>query len=320
MDLWMNSLGHNQCFFNLIAKRSKTLQQKKNIIMKRKALLIGSPGSPFLNGVELDIKNVANFLKSSNGGSWKSSEIIITKYDPSFAEVEKHLIAFENLDFSFVYYSGHGYTDHNGIGHVNLNSMHRPSIDQFENRARRQITIIDACRGYSEYASFDGLAAPAIDIIPFDYEKPESSRIIFDNYLRSCARGSVLLHAAQKGQNAQDTNMGGYFSSNLLMATLKLVRETSNPVVIVKEIFHQAYTLTKDKHQPEITYTDSNALQLPFAIKSNLYSYENLTERKLTSAKSVNNNPWGTVLKVGAFAGIAYLIGKILWRKQDKKK
>jgi len=73
--------------------------------MKRKALLIGSPGYPYLKGVELDIKNVTNFLKSSNGGSWKDSEIIITKPNQSYAEVEKYLVEFESLDYSFVYYT-----------------------------------------------------------------------------------------------------------------------------------------------------------------------------------------------------------------------
>jgi hypothetical protein len=287
--------------------------------MNRKAILICSPGSPYLKGVALDIENMKNFLLSANGGSWKESEIFISRFDPDYEEIEKHLISLEEMDFSVVYYSGHGYTDQDGVGRINLNLNQNPSIRRFEHRSKRQITIIDACRGYSEYAGIDGLAAPAVSKIKFDNNNPEHARKIFDAYTLKCSEGRVLLHAAQKGQNAEDTNSGGYFSSNLLLSALYMARNSNEPILNIYNIFEKAYDLTQNRHQPNLIYTNKDALVLPFAIKSEIDSKSKVRLQGFADKKIEKNKNGTVVLKVVALLGIAYIAKQLFFKKSTKK-
>jgi hypothetical protein len=281
--------------------------------MNRKAILIGSPGTPYLSGVEMDIKNMKNFLTSANGGSWKDKvEIIeLPSFDPSYSEVEKHLKSLSSCDFAFVYYSGHGFTDQDGNARVNINARETPAVVDFANRCKRQITIIDACRGYSEYSSADG-GISGLGEITFDNTYPDDARSIFNGYLNTCKEGRVLMYASQKWQNATDNldGSGGYFSTNLLSAIKRIVNNTDKPVINIHDAFKPAYDLTKDKHQPEIRITDTVAWKLPFAIKSKIHLKRNLPQAQNgITIEDVAKVAVGTAVVVGIVALIANLLG-----------
>lgn len=73
--------------------------------------LIRCPGSRnnHLKGVQRDLESMTRFLQSDKGGSWKFHEITLLHNPNSFEAREAVQSAI--ADYSFVYFSGHGYTD-----------------------------------------------------------------------------------------------------------------------------------------------------------------------------------------------------------------
>ncbi len=263
----------------------------------------------------MDIKNMKNFLISANGGSWKDKiEIIeLPSFDPNYSDVEKHLNNLISCDFAFVYYSGHGFTDRFGNVRVNINSSETPLVSDFANRCKRQITIIDACRGYSEYFSADA-GISGLGEISFDNTYPDDARSIFNSYLNNCKEGRVLMYASQKWQNATENldGSGGYFSTNLLSAIKRIVNNTDKPVINIHDAFKPAYDLTKDIQQPEIRITDAVAWKLPFAVKSRIHLKRNLPQAQNgITIEDVAKVAVGTVVVVGIVALIANLLGDV---------
>lgn len=274
--------------------------------MKRIAILIGSPGTPHLNGVAKDIESIKAFLKSSSGGGWTTEEINETILNPSAKETLSLLDNINTADFAFVYFSGHGFTGFNNRGKINVNSNEILEISELANRCKKQITIIDACRSYQEYSSIDGLSEQVT--FSFDTSNIESSKAIFNEYLNYCKDGKVLLFASQKGKNAQDTSSGGIFSTNILKSAKYLVDKATNPIANVYSVFNQAKELTKNYHTPQIECTIKDALNFPFAI---------IPLEKSTVKKSSVDNTDIIVGTIG-IVGITLLIGAIF--SDNKKK
>jgi len=173
--------------------------------MNRLAIIIGSPSSPktpeagkYLKGVKTDVENIYGFLRSSIGGSWQENELKIFSPNPNYSDVLPYLKACKDVDFAFVYFSGHGYTDTSDKGRVLFNPSQAPYIKYLATRAKRQITIIDACRSYPEFIGFEGTTL--IEGINFPNPKPEFARVVYDKYLSQIPASRVLLHATSKGK------------------------------------------------------------------------------------------------------------------------
>lgn len=246
--------------------------------MKRLALLIGSPSrldtpkaGKYLTGVKTDIENIYGFLSSSIGGSWKEDEIKTFPANPNYDKVSPFLKACESVDFAFIYFSGHGYTDKDEKARVLFNEKEAPEvIKHLANRAKRQVTIIDACRSFPEYIGFDG--ETLLEGISFPNPNPVFARELFDNYTSKLPSTRVLLCATSKGFNSMDygENYGGLFSSILLSVVKDKLKKENKPIFNVAEIFQTAKVNTQKsepKQRPEIYISDETAYQLPFAVK-----------------------------------------------------
>lgn len=275
--------------------------------MKRIAILIGSPGKPHLNGVSQDIKNIKAFLKSSNGGGWAPEEIKETRLNPSGNTTLTLLDSIVNVDFAFVYFSGHGFTDDDNTGKINVNSDEVLNISDLANRCKKQITIIDACRGYSDYSGFDGSTGRLT--FTFDATNIEGSKAVYNEHINACENGKVLLFASQRGENAQDTDAGGIFSTNILWAAKHLVDNTNEAIINVYSVFNQAKDWTKIHHTPEIKFTIEAALKFPFAVKT--------PRLEKNIAQKSSHDGIGVIARVLAFIGATLLIGAIF---SDSKK
>jgi hypothetical protein len=277
--------------------------------MKRKALLIGSPGTPYLNGVEQDLKNMVAFLTSANGGSWNANTEIHTvpQLDPKYSDIKPHLDSLKNYDFAFVYFTGHGYSDSNDNAKINLNATETPFVHELAQLCEKQITIIDACRGYSQYFNADGLGG-GVPLFTFDNNNKIEARNIFDAYLSNCANGQVLLQAASVGQNATDTNNGGFFSTNVLRSSQDLVKSNNKAVVNVYEVFDEAFNRTKPKHEPQIAKSTDAALKLPFVINPNIRLRAKATNSSEVTLQDIGKIVATTVLVVGATALLIKLL------------
>ena len=270
--------------------------------MKRKALLIGSPGSPYLAGVEVDLLNMRNFLISANGGSWNlDTEIVECSLNPTYAELEPHLNSLQYCDYAFVYYTGHGFTDNNEQGQINLNDNEIIPIKNLANRCNKQITIIDACRGYAQRFNAIGSIKPSPII--FESTNAEYAKTLFEHFVSHCPQGRILLYATQLGQNADDTNNGGYFSTNLLIATKQITQQTKKPVIKIVDAFNETYSKAKNQHKPAIECTDNVALSLPFAVNPNIN-----TQQPVTTLSDIAGIAFGAIAVVGITALIAEVL------------
>jgi len=282
--------------------------------MKRLALLIGSPSTQqngdFLAGVQTDIENIERFLKSSIGGSWQDTEIKKFQLNPNYSQVEPFLKECESKDFAFVYFSGHGATDKSNLHpRVKFRENDYPYVKDLANRANKQITIIDACRGYSEFSNFDG----GLGRIDFLNYKPEFARAVFNNYVDNLQNSRVLFFASQEGQNSLNVGSeGGLFSINLLSAAKNLVNNNNDLVVNVSKVFNLTYNLTSKYHQPELHKTDENALKLPFAIKPDYIPQQTNTVKQAENNSTIVEDIVKVTLVSAGVIAVGFLIGSLL--------
>jgi hypothetical protein len=290
--------------------------------MKRLALLIGSPSDPktpeagkYLSGVRTDIKNMYGFLISSIGGSWKKEEIKTFPPNPTYEMVLPFLKACESVDFAFVYFSGHGYTDENKNPRIKFNSSQAPEvIKHIAIRAKRQITIIDACRSYPEFTAFDGV--PILEAMNFPNPNPEKARAMYEEHISKLPQALVLLFATSEGKPSMDygSAYGGLFSSSLLSVVKTKLSKENKAIFNIAEVFKTAQINTQKSEpnqSPEIYISDDKAINLPFAIKPDYKPPQSKTHEKLV--KESLNEDIGKILLVSAgiiLAGV--LVGSLL--------
>jgi hypothetical protein len=270
--------------------------------MKRKAILIGSPGSPYLAGVEIDLINMKNYLSSAIGGSWNvDTELVECSLNPSYAQLEPHLNSLQYCDYALVYYSGHGFTNSNNEGQINLNENEIIAVKNLANRCNKQITIVDACRGYSKYFN----AIDSIKPSPFVFENSnaEYAKNLFEKFISHCPNGRVLLYATQLGQNATDTNNGGYFSTHLLTAAKQVTQTTKKPIIKIVDVFNEAHTILNEQNKPDIECTNNVALNLPFAVNPIMN-----TPQPVTTLRDIAGITFGAIAVVGTTVLIAEIL------------
>lgn len=192
--------------------------------LKREALIIACPGQKgirgYLPGTLRDIDNYSAYLQSSLGGDWYAGNggEIYYLINPTGQEVA-NAISLMNVDYSFVVFTGHGFTGkHDKRTYICLEDGNY-HISILKTSARRQTVILDCCRGYylpsgaleEEYSHFDAISGIG-DVL--------STRNIFDNYLKLCETGIIRLHASSIGEaSMEEKNYGGYFSYSLIEAT-----------------------------------------------------------------------------------------------------
>ncbi len=270
--------------------------------MTRKALLVGSPGTPHLEGVAMDVLNIKNYLCSSVGGGWDLDSEIIILNSPSYKEVIHHLKSLENYKFAFVYYSGHGFSDLKRTK-LPLIAQEIISVEEIANRCKKQITIIDACRTKTEYLNIEGQN----QVIPIHFESGniKAAKKMHQNYLNACSEGKILWYATQLDSYAYESNNGGYFSSHLLQTIKNSVFENNKPVINVKEVLNKLGAILNHKQIPEIEFTNNEVLNFPIAI--------NVKETKV-SLNEINHLNEMVKISFGALSliGLSFVIKEIL--------
>lgn len=286
--------------------------------MKRRAILIGSPSykenGDYLSGVKTDIENMYHFLRSSIGGSWQKEEIKYFYPNVDLSKITTYLEDAKSADMSFIYFSGHGFRDLNERDQIVLNRNENIDIQKYiANLSKHQITIIDACRSYPQYHSFDGI--PTLEGITFPDPDPEYARYLYNKQLLTVENSKVLLNATEKGTSAIDrgSDYGGLFSNVLLQVAKSVIHSKEKPVFTVSEIFNKAkYQVEKiQENQKPVIYTTKNnqqALSLPFAINPN--NTQILELKKQNKNDEINEILKGLAITTGVVGGI-FLIGKL---------
>ena len=211
----------------------------------------------------MDLLNIKNYLCSSVGGGWDFESEIIILNSPSYKEVIHHLKSLEHYKFAFVYYSGHGFSDHKRTK-LPLNAQEIISVEEIANRCKKQITIIDACRTKTEYLNIEGQN----QVIPIHFESGniKAAKKMHQNYLNACSEGKILWYATQLDSYAYESNNGGYFSSHLLQTIKSNVVENNKPIINIREVFNKMSATLNHKQIFDIESINNEVLNFPIAL------------------------------------------------------
>lgn len=230
---------------------------------KRKAILIGCPGSGegFLNGVQRDLKNVSKYLQSEKGGVWYQNEIKILS-NHSYIQVRRELEK-SVADYTFVYFSGHGYTASSNERMICLKD-YEISDNLLLNNSPRQLVLIDACRnevshGLSEEPDFEP---------QWEHFTGSPVRELFDSYILNSPIGKIIVHGTQRGQYSYDSPSGGMFTNALLNISTRIQTEQNYLQVSIGELINQVPLVLLpmgNNQRPSIVHK-TGFLTVPFAV------------------------------------------------------
>lgn len=188
--------------------------------MRRKALIISNPGEQneenYCEGVLADIRNYRDFLTSSIGGLWLTSEIA-SKHRPSVDELKEEVAKLSAYDYSLVVFSGHGWYS-NKLKSTVLVLRKGQEIDSVNLRLKssRQSIILDCCRErYGALPTMIALAEKLARARP--RINPQHCRRYYDKRLQECAEEIVVTYACATGEKAgDDSQRGGVYSHSLI--------------------------------------------------------------------------------------------------------
>lgn len=283
--------------------------------MKRRLVIIGSPltksSRGYLQGVKEDVKNMYNFHLSATGGAWKKEEILYL-LNPTSQSIYKILSWCNGVDFASIIYSGHGFM-RDGQNYININENEKFNVSGLRTTAKRQFTMIDACRTNYPYEHADGLYG--IDF-QFDMTNLDLARKMYDFYISKTPEGHITIFSSSPNQASQDTSEGGAYTVSLLRSLINWSDLQTSTVLNVKDAF------TRSKHElsnisriqsPQLYAGDEKILQLPFAINPALYLKINQKpNQSLPSQQKSTSSLAGIVFKATA-------VGLLLWGIFGKK-
>lgn len=187
-------------------------------MISRKALIIGAPDKN-IPGVNIDIKNLVDFLKSPIGGFWDGNEIT-TLVSPSINDIRRQVELLQLNDYSLIFFAGHGYHSverKRTILHINS----RETLDSLELRvgAAKHSLIMDCCR---KPESERRLLKAVMDSLSFSEAKtqqpdPVQCRNYFNKAIGDCENGLVVMNSCSIGETAgESSSEGGYYTSSLI--------------------------------------------------------------------------------------------------------
>lgn len=263
---------------------------------KRRALIFGNmgvkgdEGSEYIDGVNLDLNNFYNFIRSDEGGAWMKSEII--PFSPNEINKTQLLNRIKDeghVDYWLIFFSGHGGSDEVGNDYIEVKPE---ALDDdwlcyiYEIVAavgRTRMTLItDACRSYCpinesaeqpeiRYFSEGGVIISA---------KRLKCREVYNNALMSLPSPSYYI--AQSCTSLESSNDSGEYGGEYISALIgkakslaaishlrKLRTHDLSPVVISISSVHDAAVpvvvrKTFDTQHP--TFRGPKTKRPPFAV------------------------------------------------------
>lgn len=239
--------------------------------MNRKALIIycTNTESGKLVGTDKDNDNIRKFLISDVGGQWKNDEVISLR-DPTAHEIEQCLAEeFENVDYSFIVFSGHGGIDEgNSQDYLEVKDCDIP-ISMLISSAPKQALIIDACRSY--YRRMESSLQKSFSNLNESIYIPQKNRITFDKAVNQAEEGLTILYSASENQSSLATDRGSAYIYSLLSICKEWERNhTNNNVLDLKDAHRLACEyLKKNFHtiQKPIMNIEKRKNYFPIAVK-----------------------------------------------------
>lgn len=190
--------------------------------MKRRALLIGSPGIPGTKGyledmTKNDLNKIKNYLMSNTGGKWYENEILLLDTNDIY-EVKRYInsVRKEHNDFVFCAFSGHGWYDGNKLSRVFEIGESSLYESEFRQLSEKQLSVFDSC---AEVYKPEILTESAIFKNSADLENSDTKnyREIYNNEILKCHKQNISLYSSSIDEFSHtDKNLGGHFIHYLL--------------------------------------------------------------------------------------------------------
>jgi len=192
--------------------------------MRRRALLIGSPGLPGTKGylremTKNDLNKIKSYLMSNTAGKWYEDEILLVDTN-NINAVKKYLesVRNENNDFVFCAFSGHGWYDGHKSSRVFEIGGHDLYESEFRQLAAKQLSVFDSCAEVykpeilTENQRFE-------NSISMDSMDTKNYREIYNNEIHKCREQAISLYSSSVSELSHtDDNLGGHFIHYLLNA------------------------------------------------------------------------------------------------------
>ena len=211
--------------------------------MKRRAIIIGNEGitypddSYYLGGVQTDLRNFYQFIRSDFGGAWYKSEIIPFEANKVDFEGLKKIIIRErkqeDVDYWLIYFSGHGRGSKSGVDYLEIKPGSVCSIPELLavlGKGTRVLLITDACR-YVDLIEEGGGKSTAkyfSDSTIIDTKQRIECRRLYNNAIAQIPVGAFFLgQACSPGQYSRDGGVaiGGIYTTALLKYANNMIRK-----------------------------------------------------------------------------------------------
>ncbi len=239
--------------------------------MKRRALLIGSPGLPgtktYLEDMtKKDLNKIKSYLMSNTGGKWYEDEILLIDTN-NINEVKKYIehVRKENNDLVFCTFTGHGWYD----GNKSTRVFEIGNSDLYESDLRglssKQISVFDSC---AEVHRKESLMESTTfrNMLSMDSYDNKNYRRIYEEEVNKCHAQMISLYSSSIDEYSQtDNDIGGHFIHYLLKAG------SSNQIknLDTLDTFHIAKNeMKKDRRSqtPTSSFPKSAKFFLPFSL------------------------------------------------------
>jgi hypothetical protein len=212
----------------------------------RKALIIGAPDDK-IPGVNIDIKNLKEYFNSPIGGYWYDAEIK-TLISPSVTEVKIEIESLKFIDYSLIFFAGHGYYSNqrkSTVVHINSNE----TLDSLELRtgAKKHSLILDCCRKREDERLLESfIKSMTLDFAMSQTLNPLECRKYFDKAISECDNGIVVMNSCSINETAGESeSKGGYYTSSLIDSANEWAREKLKEIDLTK---HYATFSTQECH------------------------------------------------------------------------
>jgi Caspase domain. len=237
--------------------------------MKRFSIIIGCAGlgRQYRPGIEKDVDNFVEYLKSNKGGAWYDNEILPLKNECKKTILDALDNAKRKYDYILVVFSGHG----NYSTSLNKRRLYTNEEEFFyetdlQKISKKQLTIIDSCacveREISEHIRKSFSALMDSQIFKKDYRK------LFDEWIESCPDQSIEMYSCQEGEESSDTDNGGLYVYNLIIAA-KSVSDELNCLraheIATPEVINSASKRRQQQH-PVYISSCKHGNVLPFSV------------------------------------------------------
>lgn len=192
--------------------------------MRRRALLIGSPGIPGTKGyledmTKNDLNKIKNYLLSNIGGKWYENEIYLLNTN-NINEVKKYinLVKNEDNDFVFCAFSGHGWYDGNKYSRVFEIGEKDLYESEFKQLSIKQLSIFDSCAEVFK-PKISTQSSKFENSIAMDSMDTKNYREIYNAEIIQCLPQDISLYSSRVNELSQtDEDLGGHFIHYLLNA------------------------------------------------------------------------------------------------------